>query len=78
MNYQKKMRNLLDNAPNQPSKFRTKNCVEINDHVRGNYNTPMSKASLYDCSDVYILVKETKTVVGAGTDDTAIAADKYN
>ena len=30
MKYQKKI-NLLDNTPNQPNKFRTKNCVEIND-----------------------------------------------
>ena len=30
MKYQK-ITNLLDNAPNQPSKFRTKNWVEIND-----------------------------------------------
>ena len=27
----KKIINLLDNAPNQPSKFRTKHWVEIND-----------------------------------------------
>ena len=32
MKYQKII-NLLDNAPNQPSKLRTRNCVEINDHV---------------------------------------------
>ena len=30
MEYQK-IRNLLDNTPNQPSKFKTKNWVEIND-----------------------------------------------
>ena len=30
MEYQKTI-NLLDNTPNQTSKFRTKNCVEIND-----------------------------------------------
>ena len=29
----------LDNAPNQPSRFRTKNCVQINDDSRGTYNT---------------------------------------
>ena len=29
--------NLLDNTPNQPSKFRTKNCAEINDESRGTY-----------------------------------------
>ena len=34
-----KIINLLDNAPNQPSKFRTKNWVDINDESRGTYNT---------------------------------------
>ena len=38
MEYQKII-NLLDNAPNQPAKFRTKNWVEVNDDVRGMYNT---------------------------------------
>ena len=31
--------NLLDNTSNQPSKFRTKNWVEINDDSQGTYNT---------------------------------------
>ena len=30
MEYQK-ITNLVDDASNQPSKFKTKNCVEIND-----------------------------------------------
>ena len=34
MEYQK-ITNLLDNASNQPSKFKTKNWVEINDESRG-------------------------------------------
>ena len=38
MEYQKII-NLLSNTSNQPSKFRTKNCVEINDESRGTYNT---------------------------------------
>ena len=38
MEYQKIM-NLLDNSPNQPSKFRTKNWAEINDDEWGTYNT---------------------------------------
>ena len=38
MEYQKTI-NLLDNTPNQPSKFRTKNLVDINDESRGAYNT---------------------------------------
>ena len=40
MEYQKI--NLLDNTPNQPSKFKTKNRVEwvgINDEAGGTYNT---------------------------------------
>ena len=62
MEYQK-IANLLDDAPsNQPSKFKTKNWVEINDESRGTYNvnsqiklkTTMSKSSLSDYSDPYI------------------------
>ena len=30
--------NLLDNVSNQPSKFKTKNWVEINDDIRGAYS----------------------------------------
>ena len=37
MEYQKIV-NLLDNASNQPSTFRTKNWVEINDEARGTYS----------------------------------------
>ena len=37
MEYQKII-NLLDNTPNQPTKFRTENWVEINDESRGTYN----------------------------------------
>ena len=38
MEYQK-IANLLGNASNQPSKFWTKNRVEINDESRGGYTT---------------------------------------
>ena len=34
-----KIVNLLDTTSNKPSKFRTKNWVEINDESRGTYNT---------------------------------------
>ena len=37
MTYQK-IANVIDDASNQPSKFRTKNWVEINDESRGTYN----------------------------------------
>ena len=66
----KKIINLLDNTPNQTSKFRTKNWVEINDVARGTYNTnsqikfetSMLKSSFCDYSDAYILVSETITI----------------
>ena len=37
MEYEK-IRNLLDNIPNQPSKFKTKSWIEIKDESRGTYN----------------------------------------
>ena len=37
MEYQK-IASVIDDASNQPSKFRTKNRVEINDESRGTYN----------------------------------------
>ena len=69
MEYQK-IANLIDDIRNQPSKFRTKNWVEINDESRGAYNVSsqikfkntMLKSSLCDYSDAYILVKGTITV----------------
>ena len=59
MEYQKIM-NLLGNTPNQPSKFRAKNWVEINDIARRTYNTSsqikfktsMIKSNLCGYSDV--------------------------
>ena len=69
MEYQKIM-NLLDKTPNQPSKFKTKNWVEIDDESRGTYNkdsqirfkTSVLRSSLCDYSDAYIFVKGTITV----------------
>ena len=37
MEYQKII-NLLENTPNQPSKFKTKIWVKVNDESRGTYN----------------------------------------
>ena len=74
MEYQK-IANLLDNASNQPSKFRTKNWVEINDESsRGGYatdseikfKTTMLTSSLCDYADACVLVKGIITVTGAG------------
>ena len=63
---------MIHDASNQPSKFRTKNWVEINeeDERRGAYSgnsqikfkTTMLKSSLCGYSDAYILVKGTITV----------------
>ena len=33
-----KIANLIDDASNQPSKFRTRNWIEKNDESRGTYN----------------------------------------
>ena len=60
MKYQK-MANLLTDASNKPSKFRTRNWVEINDNIRGAYSpnkqirfkTAMLRSSLCDYSDAY-------------------------
>ena len=83
MEYQK-IANLIDDASNQPSKFRTRNLVEINDESREAYNvnsqikfkTTMLKSSLCDYSDTYILVKGTITIAGAGADAAARQADE--
>ena len=83
MEYQKTA-NLIDDASNQPSKFRTRNWVAINDESRGAYNansqikfkTTMLKSSLCDYSDAYILVKGTITINGRGADDAARLADE--
>ena len=50
MEYQK-IANLLGNASNQPSKFKTKNWVETNDESRGGYTTGSDiKFKLQYCS----------------------------
>ena len=57
MEYQK-IANLLDNTSNQPSKFRTKNWVEINDESRRTYTsneirfkTTILRSNLCDYAD---------------------------
>ena len=71
----KKIINLLDNAPNQPSKFRTKNWVELNDESRVTYpidshikfKTIMLKSSLCNYGHPFLLVKGRTTVNNKGT-----------
>ena len=73
---------MIDGTSNQPSKFRTKNWVEINDESRGAYNvysqikfkTTMLKSSLCDYSDTYILVKGTISVNNTTAAAAAAAA----
>ena len=79
-----KIANLIDDASNQPSKFRTKNWVEINDESRGTYNdnsqiefkTAMLRSSLCDYSDAYIFVKGKITTTGGGVDNAVRQADE--
>ena len=60
-----KIINLLDNTPNQPPKFKTKNWVKMNDDSQGTYNTnsqiklktSILKSSFCKHSNEYILDK---------------------
>ena len=82
MEYQK-IANLLNYASTKPSKFRTRNWVEINDDTRGAYSpnkqirfkTAMLRSSLCDYSDAYIIAKGNISVnnnagAGAAANDT--------
>ena len=87
MEYQK-IANLLDNevavsASIKPSKFRTRNWVEINDDIGAyspnkqiRFKTALLRSSLCDYSEAYILVKRNITfnnTAGAG-----VAANNLN
>ena len=81
----KKIRNLLDNTTNQPSKFRTRNWVKINDELLEKYDsscikfkTLMIRLDLCDYSDAYMLVSRTLTINEAGEDDIAKRIDEKN
>ena len=82
MEYQK-IANLLDSASNQPSKFRTRNWVEINNKSRGTYTgndirfkTTMLRSNLCDYADAYILVKRSIIITGSWNDDATKRADE--
>ena len=86
MEYQK-IANLLDNevTSNQLPKFRTRNCVEINDDSRGTYTDAdikfkitMLKSDLCDYADAYIFVKGTIIITGDGDDNATRQADEIN
>ena len=87
MEYQK-IANLLNDASNKPSKFRTRNWVEINDDIRGAYSpnkqtrfkTAILRSSLCDYSDPYILVKGNISLnnnAGTGAAANNIAKKSY-
>ena len=69
MEYQK-IKNLLNDKSNLPSKLKTRNWVEIDDDIRGEYSsykqigfkTPMLRSCLCDYGDAYILAKGNITV----------------
>ena len=85
MEYQK-IANLLDSASNHPSKFRTKNWVEINIESKKSYKpdsdikfkTTTLKSKLCDYADAYILVKGTIAITGARDNAPARQADERN
>ena len=70
---------MLNDESNKPSRFRTRNWVEISDDITGAYSpdklirfkTAMLRFSLCDCSDAYILVKGNVTVNNAAGEDAA-------
>ena len=70
---------MLENTPNQPTKFRTKDWVEVNDDSRGTYNTnsqikfktSMLPTILCDYSNAYMLLSGTITITEAGDNDAA-------
>ena len=76
MKYQK-IANLLNDASNKPSKFRTRNLVDVNDNATVVYSSnkqirfkaTMLRSNLCDYSDAYIFVKVNVTV-----NNTAAAA----
>ena len=75
---------MLNDESNKPSKFKTRNWVEINDEARGTYSpnkqisfkTSILRSSLCDYGDVYILVKGNITV--NDTADAGAAANNTN
>ena len=81
MEYQK-IANLIDGESNQPSKFRIKIWVEINDestyivNSQTKFKTTMLRSSLYNYCDAYILVKGKILIIGVGDDAAARQADE--
>ena len=85
MEYQKII-NLSENTPNQSSKLRTRNLVEINYESRVTYKNKQIRiknstlrSSLCGYGEGYMLVVSgTITIDGAGADDAAKRLDERN
>ena len=82
MEYQKIV-NILENASNHPTKFRSRNWIEINDDSPGTYTnadirfkTTMLKSDLCNYTDACILDKGTITITGTGNDAAARQLDE--
>ena len=80
-----KIANLLNNESDQPSKFRTRNWVKINDESIGNYansdvkfKTTMLRSNLCDYADSSILVKGTITITVTGDNAGERQQDERN
>ena len=78
------MINILEDATNQPSKFITRNWVEINDESKRRYDNSNSRfktttirPSLCDYSDTYILVKGTIAVPNTAAANKNINKKQY-
>ena len=83
MEYQKII-NLLDDTTNEPSRFRTRNWVEINDESRRKYDksnikfkTSMIRSNLWDYSDAYIYAKGTVAVANTARAGLAVNSANY-
>ena len=78
-----KIINLLDDTTNQPSKFKARNWVEINDESRETYDcnsdinfiTSMIRSNQCDYSDAYIHVEATITVPNTAAQGAAVNSE---
>ena len=79
-----KIANLFNDESNKPSKFKTRNWVELNDEARGTYSpnkqikfkAAMLRSSLCDYGDAYILVKGN--IIANNTAADGAAANNTN
>ena len=80
------IKKFVKHRSNQPSKFRTIKCVEINDKSSGTYNvnneirfkSTMLKSSLSDYINPYIVVKATIKIARVGENNGARESDERN